>query len=414
MDTTLCCCWRQGLTIMIDREKMTRIFATALSVVLIVCTALFVQAWEYDLPDTGQDKCYNDNNELASCPQQGEPFYGQDSQYHGPQPLFKDNGDGTVKDLNTGMMWQQGDGQNSSGRTWQEACNYCEHLVFPEQNGYSDWRLPTRRELISLLNFGLSEPAIDKNFFPDCRTFPSYWSNEASNYWAANQAWVVSFSNGLVSSGYKDRDSLVRCVRGTPLPEPAFYDHSDGSVTDLTTGLMWHKNDSWGQTWKEALDHCECLDGKAGALYSDWRLPSVRELESIVFPENQPPCGPVLDCPVDQEWTSSTFAARPAYAWQVNFMDGSLQGQSKDRRPYFRCVRDADKNCLRIYKGSIYPELWNSLAKSNGCGSIRLRTKSIKIGSLGDLQAKFLRFFARITIQEKDTSGFSRSWTVER
>ena len=51
---------------------------------------------------------------------------------------------------------------------------------------------------------------------------------------------------------------------------------------------------------------------------------------------------------------------------------------------------------------------------SNGCGSIRLRTKSIKIGSLGDLQAKFLRFFARITIQEKDTSGFSRSWTVER
>ena len=49
-----------------------------------------------------------------------------------------------------------------------------------------------------------------------------------------------------------------------------------------------------------------------------------------------------------------------------------------------------------------------------GCGSIGSRTKAINIGSLSDLQAKFLRFFARITIQEKDTSGFSRSWTVER
>ena len=49
-----------------------------------------------------------------------------------------------------------------------------------------------------------------------------------------------------------------------------------------------------------------------------------------------------------------------------------------------------------------------------GCGSIGTRTKAINIGSLGDLQIKFLRFFARITIQEKDTSGFSRFWTVER
>ena len=48
-----------------------------------------------------------------------------------------------------------------------------------------------------------------------------------------------------------------------------------------------------------------------------------------------------------------------------------------------------------------------------GCGSIGSHIKAINIGSLGDLQVKFLRFFARITIQEKDTSGFSRSWTVE-
>ena len=48
-----------------------------------------------------------------------------------------------------------------------------------------------------------------------------------------------------------------------------------------------------------------------------------------------------------------------------------------------------------------------------GCGSIGSRTKAINIGSLGDLQVKFLRLFTRITIQEKNMSGFSRSWTVE-
>ena len=50
---------------------------------------------------------------------------------------------------------------------------------------------------------------------------------------------------------------------------------------------------------------------------------------------------------------------------------------------------------------------------SNGCGSIGSRIKAINIGSLGDLQVKFLRLFARITIQEKNMSGFSRSWAVE-
>jgi len=62
------------------------------------------------------------------------------------------------------------------------------------------------------------------------------------------------------------------------------------------------------------------------------------------------------------------------------------------------------------------PERLTSLENiiANGCGSIGSRTKAINIGSLGDIQAKFLKFFSRITIQEKDMSGFSRSWAVER
>jgi hypothetical protein len=60
----------------------------------------------YVVVDTGQGKCYN--NELeTTCPQPGEPLFGQDAQYAGIQPRYLDNGDGTVTDLNAGLMWQK-------------------------------------------------------------------------------------------------------------------------------------------------------------------------------------------------------------------------------------------------------------------------------------------------------------------
>jgi hypothetical protein len=82
----------------------------------------------YKLPDTGQNLCY-DNDQEIPCPQPGQPFYGQDGNYQGPQMAYQDNGDGTVTDLNTGIMWQQGDAQNEGdGRTWQDAVDYCATL----------------------------------------------------------------------------------------------------------------------------------------------------------------------------------------------------------------------------------------------------------------------------------------------
>jgi len=58
------------------------------------------------LPDTGQSVCYSNSGEIT-CPSSGASFYGQDAQHDGNQPSYQDNGDGTVTDLNTGLMWQQ-------------------------------------------------------------------------------------------------------------------------------------------------------------------------------------------------------------------------------------------------------------------------------------------------------------------
>ena len=81
---------------------------------------------------------------------------------------FHDNGNGTVSDSVTGLMWQQGDGQNDDGgRTWEEALGYCENLSL---GGHSDWRLPNVRELETLVAWDRYDPAIDTMYFPECRS----------------------------------------------------------------------------------------------------------------------------------------------------------------------------------------------------------------------------------------------------
>jgi len=64
----------------------------------------------YVVVDTGQNRCYDQSREIA-CPAKGAPFFGQDAQFQGVQPAYRDNGDGTVSDLNTGLMWQQNPGE---------------------------------------------------------------------------------------------------------------------------------------------------------------------------------------------------------------------------------------------------------------------------------------------------------------
>ena len=165
----------------------------------------------YRLPDSGQTKCYdNAGNEIA-CPAPGERFHGQDGNYSGPQPAYKDNGDGTVSDLNTGLMWQQGDAHNSSTRTWQQAVDYCSASALAD---YHDWRLPSITELASIVDHSGTNPAINTTYFSGCRS-GSYWSGTTVAY-GPNLAWYVVFNNGYGNWSGKGYYYYVRCVRGGP------------------------------------------------------------------------------------------------------------------------------------------------------------------------------------------------------
>jgi len=134
---------------------------------------------------------------------------------------FVDNGDGTVTDLGTGLMWQQA----TATKTWEQALAYCEAL---ELAGYSDWRLPTWKELQSIVDYEKYNPSIDTKYFPNTEGQPYYWSSTTfivEKYCA----WSVEFRYGAVSScndgNGKDYDGFVRAVRSV---QCGFFGDSDG------------------------------------------------------------------------------------------------------------------------------------------------------------------------------------------
>ena len=160
-------------------------------------------------PDTGQDKCYNNTMEIP-CPSVGQPFYGQDAQYSRPR-LFIDNGNGTVDDTVTGLVWQRE--MPTESYKWEEAQAYCADLSLAEA---SDWRLPSIKELSLLVDSSMYNHAIDTLVFPDLTMFEiQVWS---STPYAPDPtyAWIVHFSSGHASGNgeYKARSYDIRCVRG--------------------------------------------------------------------------------------------------------------------------------------------------------------------------------------------------------
>ena len=116
-----------------------------------------------------------------------------------------DNEDGTITDTDTGLMWQQED--DNITRMYELAITYCENVDF---STYSDWRLPNKKELFSIIDNSQLDPAVDSTAFPNTDS-SHYWSSTTPN---SLQAWSVDFSNGNVINYDRANSRYVRCVRG--------------------------------------------------------------------------------------------------------------------------------------------------------------------------------------------------------
>jgi hypothetical protein len=167
---------------------------------------------------------------------------------------YVDNGDGTVTDTSTGLMWQQTTAPGTY--TWYQAMSYCGSLSLA---GYTDWWLPTIDELKSLIDTSYS-PTINPTYFPGTAA-SWYWSSttDASH---THGAWSVPFSNGYGSNGSKSNSSDVRAVRGghglfgnlviSPVSRDVIKDAgaTTFSVSNTGTGTMpWSASVISGGSW---------------------------------------------------------------------------------------------------------------------------------------------------------------------
>jgi hypothetical protein len=326
--------------------------------------------------DTGQIKCY-DNFKEISCPKSGQRFYGQDANYTGISPSYRDNGDGTISDMNTNLMWSKA--VDKSKVSLAEAETIAANMNL---GGYDDWRVPNIKELYSLIDFrgytGFSPgrmmtsipanaiPFINTNYFDfaygDTRAGERYIDAQ----WLSSTKYVsttmggdetlfgVNFADGRIKGyGYQrsgrprhHKKFFARYVRGQDYGNNDFVNHGNETITDRSTGLMWMQNDSGRpMNWQSALQYAEDL---VYAGYDDWRLPNAKELQYIIdysrSPDttDSPAINPMFQLtPIQNEagkkdypyiWTSTTHLDGPRPGSQAVYIAfGRALGKMRDR-----------------------------------------------------------------------------------
>ncbi|MBI3880593.1 MAG: sulfatase-like hydrolase/transferase, partial [Verrucomicrobia bacterium] len=310
-----------------------------------VTTAVVSNGWSMlKLPDTGQTNDYT-------------PTFGEDSDYAINPQSFTDNGNGTVTDNVTGLMWQKADGGEM---TLSNALLYAAtNLNSANFAGYADWRLATVHELMSILNHDKVNPALNANFFTASGVTNYgevyWWSRDQqlnrTNQWCANAGGGVGpkpISETISAGG--TLNYRVRCVRGatapaTNSPTHHFVNNANGTITDTDTGLTWQQGEVGAATdWTNALTYAENL--VLGG-FQDWRLPNIKELESL---NDETLASPSIDtnyfpnAKSARYWSSTTQFGHATNAWWNEFVGGITSYDLKPTAYWVRAVRGGLSN----------------------------------------------------------------------
>ncbi len=277
----------------------------------------------YPIVDTGQSKCYDNRGEIAP-PRPGQAFYGQDAQFHGHAASYTLSADGLmVRDNVTDLTWQSSPDTDGDGAvTRRDKLTLSQAQALPAKlsaakfGGFEDWRLPSIKELYSLFDARGTDPNgpmdadtsrltpfIDTKFFKFAYGDTRTGERVIDSQYVSNTRYVgrsargfgkvfgVNFADGRIK-GYDlqmpgigvEKTFFVLCVRGNPAHgKNDFHANGDGTITDRATGLMWSRTDSGhGMNWEEALAWVQKKNAEKLHGHDDWRLPSVKELQSIV------------------------------------------------------------------------------------------------------------------------------------
>ncbi|MGR5500523.1 DUF1566 domain-containing protein [Vibrio sp. DNB22_10_4] len=293
---------------------MFRLVKLSAAIALLgVSTHSFAQL-TYTIVDTNQTECSGDSLTMGSC--RSERAFGQDAQYQGYVPSYTAHGDGTVTDNNTGLVWAQTTDLNGDGKiTADDKVTYDQGIAYASSlklGGHNDWRVPTIKELYSLMLFDGEDPSgingagtysirpfIDHSVFGFESGDMDAGERLIDSQYLSSTKYVSTTMNGDETIfGVNFIDGRIKGYGATSPRggEKTFYlltvrgnndygvnnlvDNRDKTVTDKATGLTWQQGDSQqGMDWFSGIQYCENLE-LAGK--SDWRMPNIKELQSIV------------------------------------------------------------------------------------------------------------------------------------
>ena len=307
------------------------------------------------LPDSGQNISYTTT-------------FGEDNDYTINAPSYTNNSNGTITDTVTGLMWQQVDGGEM---TIENAFIYADNLVL---GGFSDWRLPSPIESFSILNHQNNNPAMNTTYFT--ASAAEYWWTNAYQAGDNTKVWCTNAGGGIGNHPKSETISAggikkfhVRVVRNNSIPTTIgnhFTDNGNGTITDNLTQLVWQKAPNTTiLTWENALAYAENL---SLASATDWRLPNIKELqslndESITNPSANTNFFPTIG--VHNYWSSTSLPNQTTKSWYWNTQFGITTYDTKTNSNYVLCVRGNPAtlglNSLDLKaKNTVYPNPFSS------------------------------------------------------
>ncbi|MBU1231701.1 MAG: DUF1566 domain-containing protein [Proteobacteria bacterium] len=279
---------------------------------------------------------------------------------------FKEQNE-VVIDKKTGLMWTKNASLSSFSMTWNEALTFIKDLNHSELNGYSDWKLPNRRELFSIISHKTINPCLPL-FHPFVNIFTSYYWTSTSCARQTDQAWYIHLGGARVFKGKKYDSYMVwpvriaethnnnqvfqtgqqNCFNESGVTKDCHNTGQDGEfaaevsynrnrftenthiIKDSATGLTWLKNANIyrdAADWNTSFDLIFQMNREKKYGHNDWRIPNIVELESLTDMSRHSPALPADHPFIDVQdfyWSSTTSMYETNYAWVLYMIDGAV------------------------------------------------------------------------------------------
>ncbi len=283
-----------------------------------------------------------------------------------------------VLDKKTGLTWTKNASLSDFPMTWDEALAFIKDLNHSGLYGYNDWKLPNRKELLSLTSHETINPSLPP-FHPFENVFSSYYWTSTSCVRLPDQAWYIHLGGARVFKGMKYGSYMVwpvriaenhnnsqvlqtgqqNCFNENGVIIECYNTGQDGQfqsglsynknrftekthlIQDNATGLTWSKDANifkGTMDWKGAFDRVLHMNREQQYGHNDWRVPNILELESLTDMGQHSPALPIdhLFMGVqDFYWSSTSSMYDTNYAWVLYMVDGAVGVGHKPLSEFF-------------------------------------------------------------------------------